>query len=451
MADVLSDILRAADPEGFSRAVQLAAGKRWPTEPMDWDEVAVCVANLIDGDPDASSEAARRLAHMGEAGRIILLAEGRSPIPRVRAAVASGLARMDRVRDDELVLMVELLSDPDPDIRIEACVPFECHGTRAGRSGVESLALILRNGMAAGDSRAVFEAINALARIGIPAGGAAPALVAFIQEAGKAPAIWAPILISRAIDAIGRVASCNGSDVEVLREKLQDFKAVTSAALGSYGRCALPAVPDLRAFLDDPDPEVRRQAASALLRIEPSEKAIVILTGLAVAAERDIRIQALVGLGGLRRHSAKTSERLRARVNDPETGVSALLDSLAYQDVKDAGAILSALRGYGPLAAKAAPILRDYLKEADPWTQLDAARALARVVPEGEAPSVLASLARHPLPEIRKAAVLGLAEVAPPGKDAIALLLAIQDDPDPEVAQTASFATDYLLDDASDF
>ena len=116
-------------------------------------------------------------------------------------------------------------------------------------------------------------AAGTLCRLGPTAIDAAPALVAALREAyaQKNTTIYGTDVAI----ALGRVAP--GSPVaddavailiDVLDIDWEPTRANAIDALGRFGAVARPAIPRLRALLDDPVPSVRQNASSSLRMIE---------------------------------------------------------------------------------------------------------------------------------------------------------------------------------------
>ena len=60
---------------------------------------------------------------------------------------------------------------------------------------------------------------------------------------------------------------------EALKDKLVERRSGAAYALGLLGDAARPALPELLDALSDPDPDVRRQASYAVVRVVPAGRA----------------------------------------------------------------------------------------------------------------------------------------------------------------------------------
>jgi HEAT repeat protein len=146
----------------------------------------------------------------------------------VRWAAARTLGHL-APREADMVVpgLVALLKDPDTDVRVAAAVALERFGP-AARGAVSAL------GQAAGqgDSEVRIAAIKALMAIGREAAPAVPE-------------------IARGLEQDNNIR---------LRKQAAD-------ALGQFGPLAESAIPELLKALEDPEADVRRAAAAALLKI----------------------------------------------------------------------------------------------------------------------------------------------------------------------------------------
>lgn len=417
-----------------------------PIDEVDTEAVAEYAATLEGDDEDSGRGAAKELGQLGRAGGRVLVAAASDPRARVRANVAYGIRWMENPGEEERVTLLGLLDDPDFDVRAEACLPLARLGRELGRPAIGRLVKVLEDGVEAGHKGAVYTAIYVLTRLGSAAGEAAPALVAFIQRARREPSAWTS---RSAVDALGWVRSCDESDVEVLQEEFAAHPALAAQSLGAYGSLARGAASRLRPLLDHADRAVRCAAASALARIDLDERAVEVLVDLAVTGDNHARLDALAGLGDVHLLPDHLRARLRARLDDPETGLAALamnFDSeFTSSDPEAKLASAYFLRGYGPLAEVLAPKLRVMLDDPDPWLRIGMASALARIDPGDDAIAALERLMGDARPEVRRGAALALDEFASLPDRTLGRLRALQDDPDPGVAKAATFVLGEIL------
>ena len=417
-----------------------------PENIAEWLEVL-----LGDDENGMAAEAAKQFGWYGDVAVPALRVAAADPRPEVRYYVARyGIGWMSPPGAAAQALALELMSDPDEDVRTQATLSLSQAGPDVRRPFVLALRDLLEEGTRLGDRKRVDLALNAIGHAGPSAGPAAPAVVAYLRRARLDRPGSQHYL---AVSTLGCTRSCRQDDVAVLRDELADQPASVIEAMAWYGTLAEPALKSMVASLDNPDRRVHAAAAGALARIRCDEHALGILADLCDEEDSDgpgysrPPFYALYELGKVRRLPGWLLRRLEPYAADPGYGVAShakyfdpnpLLDSFGF-DRDQRLATLAFLKGYGPLAAGVLPWLREWAGSADPWLQLGAIDALAHVAPGDEAVGALESLLGHERPEVRKMAILAVDEFERPPGWAVDRLGPLGDDADADVATAARF------------
>jgi HEAT repeat protein len=192
-----------------------------------------------------------------------------------------------------------------------------------------------------------------------------------------------------------------------------------------------PAVPSLRALLDDVDIDKRIGAATALLRIDPQEELPDVRRRLEGEDPR-LAISMAYGL-------------IRANVS-PELAVPVLARMLKDAEYYLHNQSIKALGELGPQSATAVPALAELLThDGDPEVRWRAAFALVRIGPTATAavPALREALA-DPDAKVREGAAYALGAVGPAAKDAAGALRVALNDADPQVRFRAAKALERL-------
>lgn len=312
----------------------------------------------------------------------------------------------------------------------------------------------------------------ALGKMGLPAAGAAPDLVAALREDLK------PSVREAAAFALGEIGPTDNSgpilDALLKGMKDNDAKVRRSAAfaLGRFGARnatvavigdkeidpnaivldnARKAAPALQEALMDREPIVRQSAAFALgdLALRPDPMVVQALSDL---ADRDedalVRRDSVSALGRLGSDARKAIRVLLARFRSDEDGVvrraalDALVDMVTSEDVniaddfrralshRDPDVVRNAALGLanigGPTSSDAVPVLRKLTaNDEEPDVRRLAFTALANIGLHAEAalPDFVRAL-KDDDPLIRRSAAVGLAKLGPKAKEAVPPLLA---------------------------
>jgi HEAT repeat protein len=202
-----------------------------------------------------------------------------------------------------------------------------------------------------------------------------------------------------------------------LRAALQRFRSERKAfmhALGNLGRAAAEAVPDLRTFLRDPD--LRLEAALALVRIDPkaTKSAVSALAGVLHGLNTKEQQQALVALQRIGPPAAEATLDIVPLLEDADLRVSAL----------------AALGAIGPGAREAAPSILRFLRDRDKEVFEAAYKALSDI--GSDAVPLLTPALKDSDLNVRQLAILALARMGPAAAPAIPALLAALETAEPD-------------------
>jgi HEAT repeat protein len=315
--------------------------------------------------------------------------------------------------------------------------------------------------LSSGDPVAKSAAADAIGDRGVVGLAGVPALTKAVADA-DAEVRWHA---ARALGAIGPGAA---PAVAVLSTALADqnpaVRAYAAYALGRIGEASKPAVPQLVAAMKDSDALVRREALRAIGQIKPGPAVVVplfieviknsppseimpalhsmaefgekVVPGLIEALQHEgaqywacivlaeigppakdavpalievldnpkaeVRREAAMALGRIGAASASAVPKLTSMLNDPASGVNA---EAAF-----------ALGSIGPASVAALPALQAKLIDSDVMLKTVAAWAIAKIEPMNEAyrqqaRSALMAAVRDTQPNIRSAALHGLADL----------------------------------------
>jgi HEAT repeat protein len=354
--------------------------------------------------------------------------------------------------DKAVPLLVELLQDKSPAIRIGAAFSLEGLAKDAA-AAVPDLAKALQDP----NEDVHLAAARALARIGPSARNALKEILEALGDSNPKIGLAA----EAALQAMGQFGKEDASVLcACLKSPKMAVRAYAANTLDSMGRNAVDAVPALTETLNDSDAGLRRTAASALGKIgAPAKSAIPALTLALKDRDKSVRekaVQSLVKMGsgldtvsalleGLKNEdenvveiaekaldennwltadnvhglvevvqASKTKARIFAmaalgRIGpDAKEAVTALMDELRDLEASVREAAASALGKIGPHAWKAADGLAKALSDDNPKVQISAALALRGIGPDGSAaaPKLAASLKIKTLHEASSAALV---------------------------------------------
>jgi len=182
-------------------------------------------------------------------------------------------------------------------------------------------------------------------------------------------------------------------------------------SIGQEGEKAADAVPALTALLEDPSPIVRAHAVRSLGEIGAAAKpAVPALAKLISDSDETVRQRVIVAL-----------RRIRP---DPKIAVPLFVKLM---EDPDPAVRIRALRALSSTGKEAVPFLIEVLK--DKKTAYWAALALNQIGPDAqEAVPALTELLGDKRPEVRREAILTLAEIGKPAAPAVGELVKAMDD-----------------------
>jgi HEAT repeat protein len=226
---------------------------------------------------------------------------------------------------------------------------------------------------------------------------AVPALERALLEGSPSVKGWAAwgLAVVRSTASVPMLTACLAD---------RDTAAYAAWALGAIGDAS--AAPALPALAGDPDPEVRRTAAWALLRTSPSEQALARMMDWLGDPDPEVRrwaVSALAATGGF-----------------DDSIVHGLVARLADGDWLVRYLALSALGDRGPAAAVAVPAMVGRLTDDSEQVRIRAAEALGRIGPA--ASSAVPDLTRRLRDNsryVRMRAAEALARMGPAAREAI--------------------------------
>jgi HEAT repeat protein len=421
--DDVDELLAGLGRRGGLSPVSGRAGRMWC---FDWREGVVASAvrvggdavprlqeRLTNGDRFTREGAAEALYRLGPAARPAL------PALRLRAEKDKPFFGGKTERDGSwagvwcALALAELGAGPREVLPALAL----------GRTKIDERARNRRHdGEGNGDEAALCRLDAALSRGLWPCGAAAvPALLDDLEDVG--PAALARSLLTEPAPAPLADALLDGL-VAALSAAEPQRRAAAAALLGAAGPRLSRREGAARALLralDDPDADVRAEAAVALwrLRAAPAERVRPVL--LAVAEAEHLaphRLEALLQVGvppeeapRLLEQAAKRpgSSALVAYYRAAPDAVGPLLDLLGHPEEDHQTLAVLTLSGFGPAAV---PGLARQLGDANPAARRHAALVLERLGPAAAsaAPS-LRELLRDPDPTVRVRAALGVRSV----------------------------------------
>ncbi len=332
-------------------------------------------------DPDSGVRwmAAEALGRIGPdaAPAVSALAEALRD-PAVRVMAADALAGIGKAARGAVPLLVDGIKDPDPDFRWTSAVALTQIDAKSARAALPMFIAKLKDP----DHRIRWDAMAYIVPMGHEAKDAAPAVRAMVKRGnGVASACLAAIAGPDAIDALPVLLHVLADDWD------------TTASIAQIGPAALP---ELLKLIDNPE-----------------------------AKNHHLGIKAIGML-------AKQTDK----------AIPALIECLRNRDPIARRAAASTLGNVEPRSKEIAAGLRETLKDADASVRYAAALALRPYngAEAGFAVSALMELLTQDGADIRRDAILALAEFGTYAKASLPLLHKLQDDPDQRVRNAASWA-----------
>ena len=341
------------------------------------------------------------------------------PDADVRRSAADALAQIGPAAKKVVPPLVKLLEHPTPDVRSSAAGVLGQFGAEARDASPRLVELVSDP-----DADVRRSATNALGQIGPAAKKVVPPLVKLLEHP-------TPDVRSSAAGVLGQFGAeardASPRLVELVSDPDVGVRRSAAVALGQIGLAARDAVPQLAEFLSDPDAGVRRSAAVALGRFGPEAKDTAPeLAELVSDPDADVRRSAANALGQIRPAAKKVVPQLVKLLEHPTP------------DVRSSAA--GVLGQFGPEARDAAPQLVKLLEHPDADVRRSAADALAQIGPAAKkVVPPLVKLLEHPTPDVRSSAALALRRFGPEAKDTAPELAKLLSDPDADVRRSAIF------------
>lgn len=435
-----------------------------PERPLSWADIAADTVawNVILAAEDRRASRPGDLEALREAGT--------SPHPGIRRAAVRALGRLER--PERVGDIAPFLDDPDPAVRAEAANALAQAARPGGADAARGAREILLGRASAGEDPTVLAALaRGIGRLPVAdadvLAGVEGALLGLSRlstdpsgvEADAPPTVLLGIargaLFLYRSAAAARLAA--GSELPA-RLDLWSLpphpSALRRTAVAARVAAGPPDPSHLARLMEDPDPGVRRVAASALPLLPPDSPRGELVARALADPESEVRIEGVRAWHRALR-SAGGCAPLMAATEDPVDGVAlAALDALAepcppeeptaellralaaaLPEAED-GAWHRASRALHALARtaprEAAPLLPSFAGHGNPFVRAHAARSAAELGDTG----TLRRLAADPDPNVREASIRGLSRLE--GRGADSLLVAQLELDDPQLLQTTA-------------
>jgi HEAT repeat protein len=203
------------------------------------------------------------------------------------------------------------------------------------------------------------------------------------------------------------------------------YRQLAAEELGHQGPHASHALPALIEAMGDENPEVRVEAAVAVLRIDPwNQRPIPVITNVLLNSREPMsRSSAALALSRLGPGAVPA--------------VPALIQALKDTDDHVRECAAQALGHVGPAAHQAIPALGQATNEVGTDVPVYAAQALGEIGAKEAVPALIAAL-RHENPQVRVLAAQSLGEIGPEARDAVPALVFALGDGEAEVKAYAA-------------
>ena len=400
--------------------------------------------------------------------------------PDIQRIAVRGVGRLEK--PENLGLIVPLLASPDSSVRAEAVNALGqamlslagdgvadllvAHLSREEDAGVRGVVARTLGRLRYGEAERALAAEQMLVQLTRDGEGDAPlatltgavmGLESMSRSLGQSGLSAATVRRLRELAILGRSGGSSGADGLVESGGSTDpagaarVRRTAMLALSWFGR---PGAETLAAALEDDDPDVRRLAVTTMGREPSSDVSIDLLVqGLDDPSPR-VRVEAVRSYAA-RSPGAEECPRLfeaaidgdlhvavaaldllgqacagRARQIELLAGIAAGAETAGPSDWHRSAHALVSLATVSP--GRAGPLLGGFARHSNPFARVYAARAAA-VLGDGD---VLEGLASDPVPNVRTAAVQGLARLR--GHDADAILIAQLDQDDPFLLLTVA-------------
>jgi HEAT repeat protein len=217
--------------------------------------------------------------------------------------------------------------------------------------------------------------------------------------------------------------------IDATRSRDPELRKHAVYALLKLGPKAETAIPDIEELLHDEAVEVRRVAVTALAYVAEGSKAADVVPAVAtVVADPDPEA---------RGRACYALSRLHA---SPDVSVPALLSALRDADSDVRREAAHAVAAFGGAARDAAPALHELLESQEPHDRSAAIFGLAGITPPEEGAAIVAPLLDDASPEVRAAAARATGRIGPPAAALVPRLLQLLDDESEHVQADAAMA-----------
>jgi HEAT repeat protein len=252
---------------------------------------------------------------------------------------------------------------------------------------------------------------------------AVPALVEALSDAEET-------VRQTVAEAIGAIGIMPESAMDTLVGGLASpdnlVRAQTARALGEIGSVAADTAPALVGVLEDSNDSVRAEAVEALGKLGPAAADVAVPRMVHALHDPDSWVSALA------------AEALGAMGESAEEAVPALVRSLSHISAQVRANAAEALGKMDQAAQTARPALVQAATEADGNVRCQAVRALGLLGPEPAAREALCAALRDADPQVRAAAAEALGQWRDEGEDVKAELIRLLDDPNDGVKVQAA-------------
>jgi len=211
--------------------------------------------------------------------------------------------------------LLEASSDKDATVRRMALATLLRSGADDG-SMVATFSTALKDE----DAKTREEAASSLGSLGVKAKGAVPRLLESLTDADMSVRVTASHALVRIQPGIKDVIPVLCDVITV--DRVLACKPLAVQILGDLGQAAISAVPVLAAALQDSNPDVRRQAIGALIKMGPDAVGVIAaLTDALKDSDYIVRLGAAEGLMRFGPKARASVPGLKRLLNDPESDV----------------------------------------------------------------------------------------------------------------------------------
>jgi HEAT repeat protein len=380
--------------EATIEAIKISAAEALvAVSPGSGEGVSAYLALLKQGDDHVKTAALERLGPLGPKAAVPALAAiARDAASVHRYEAVKALSQIDPQHETILPVSIGLLVDPgprslDPDEKGEIITYLGVMGQKA-LPAIPALVRVLKDVETKGafGGRDAFgpaaKAARALGRIGPAAKDAIPALVEAMKTEDSVG-----MAAGKALASLGTAARPVISDLLPLlkRNRISPWAARVLGAIGPEARAAVPALIEA---LNGRETTSAAAFGSALLRIEPSQRAVVEARLATIPHAWLYRYSRTMLSAVLGRRSPEADKLALERVQGLNKGL-ATWDEAVANSYKTSGYALGMLDAtedsfdelaeLGPGAAEAVPRLTELAHHAEPLIQRWAAAALDRI------------------------------------------------------------------------